>query len=163
MCPAQPPNGGIVADSADRLDTAANWWRLFQGRLAPEERVEVPVLTGSMAPCLPVGSTLIVAPARGGTCRVGDVVVFRDGDRLVAHRLLWSWPPGRPRRYLQAGDGISRLGWVAATAILGLVVAVRDADRSTRDLRSPEARREGIRSAHRRLRRAVLAPLRKGT
>jgi hypothetical protein len=151
-----------LADSADRLDAAANWWRLFHDRLASDERVELPMLTGSMAPNLPVGSTLIIASVRGETCRVGDVVVFRDGERLVAHRLLWGWPPGRPRRFLQAGDGISPLGWVAATAVLGIVVAIRDTDQTTRDLRLPRARREGVRLAQRRLRGMFLTPLRKG-
>jgi len=155
-----------LADAADRLDAAAAWWRLFHGRLAPDERVDMPMLSGSMAPVLPVGSTLIIAGAHGEVCRVGDVVVFRDDDRLVAHRLLWGWPPGRARAFLQAGDGVSPVGWISTRAVLGLVVAVRGPDQSTRDLRSPEARREGCRLARRRLRRLVtapwLGPLRKG-
>ncbi len=147
-----------MADAADRLDAAAAWWRLFHGRLAPDERVEMPMLSGSMAPILPVGSTLIIAGVRGDACRMGDVVVFREQDRLVAHRLLLGLPCGRARVFLQAGDGVSPLGWVAPGSILGLVVAVRDADQSTRDLRRPEARREGVRLARRRLRRLVTSP-----
>ncbi len=155
-----------MADAADRLDAAAAWWRLFHGRLSPDERIEMPMLSGSMAPILPVGSTLIIAGVRGEECRPGDVIVYRDEGVLVAHRLLWGWPPGRARRFLQAGDGISAAGWIDAKGILGLVVAVRQTGSSTRDLRSAEASREGRRLARRRLRRLVtapcLGPLRKG-
>jgi hypothetical protein len=151
---------------ADRLDAAAGWWRLFNGRLALDQRVEMPMLTGSMAPLLPVGSILVIAGADKDACHTGDVVVYRDGERLVAHRLLLGWPPGRARIFLQAGDGISPLGWVAVKDILGLVVAVRIADETTVDLRQPGALRDGRRLAHRRLRNLVLAPwlgpLRKG-
>jgi hypothetical protein len=155
-----------LADDADRLDAAAAWWRLFHGRLRPDERVEMPVLSGSMVPILPVGATLVITGVRGDTCRVGDVVVFRDADRLVAHRLLWGWPPGRARFFLQAGDGVSPVGWISTGSILGLVTAVRHLDGATRDLRLPEACREGRRLARRRLRRAATTswqgPLRKG-
>jgi hypothetical protein len=156
-----------LADAADRLDAAAAWWRLFHGRLTPDERVEMPMLSGSMSPLLPVGAILIITAVQGDACRAGDVVVFRDGERLVAHRLLLGWPPGRARHFLQAGDGVSPLGWIAAGSILGMVTAVRRTDQSTRDLRLPDARREGVRLARLRLRRFVSAPwqgpLRKGT
>jgi len=147
-----------LADDADRLDAAAAWWRLFHGRLKPGEQVEMPMLTGSMLPLLPVGSMLIIAGVGNGEFQAGDVVVFRHKERLVAHRLLLGWPPGRARRFLQAGDGVSPLGWIPAGSILGMVVAVRHADQCTCDLRLPEARREGVQMARRRLRRWVFAP-----
>lgn len=149
-----------MADDADRLDAAAGWWRLFNGRLAPDQRVEMPMLTGSMSPLLPVGSTLVIAGASGDACRTGDVVVYRDGERLVAHRLLLGWPPGRARIFLQAGDGVSPVAWIATAAILGLVIAVRLVDQTTRDLRQPVAQLEGRRLARRRLRNLIWAPWR---
>jgi hypothetical protein len=134
--------------------------------LTPDDRVEMPMMSGSMTPILPVGATLIITGVRPGACRTGDIVVFHDGERLIAHRLLLGWPPGRARVFLQAGDGVSALGWIAARSILGLVTAVRGPDQLPRDLRLPEARREGARLARRRLRRIVsepwLEPLRKG-
>jgi hypothetical protein len=144
-----------LADAADRLDAAAAWWRLSQGRLTPDDRVEMPMMSGSMTPILPVGSALIIAGIRRGECRTGDIVVFHDGERLIAHRLLLGWPPGRARLFLQAGDGVSPVGWIAARSILGLVTAVRDPDQPARDLRLPETRREGVRIARRRLRRLL--------
>ena len=153
-----------MATGSEPADDTSPWWRLASGRLAPDERIELPMLSGSMAPVLPVGATLLIGglpPAGGSKCRTGDVAVFRDGDRLVAHRLLLEVPPIRPLVFLQAGDGISRAGWVRATALAGLVVAVRTQAGEPCDLRTPAARRQGRQLARRRLRRLLSEPLRR--
>lgn len=122
----------------------------------------MPMLSGSMSPYLPVGSTLIIASAAGHAVRTGDVVIFRDGERLIAHRVIWGWPPRQPRQFLQAGDGVSRVSWVPARGILGLVVGVRLPDGTARDLRDPAAKRTGARLARRRLLRALRRGFREG-
>ena len=43
-------------------DGLSGWYALLRGRLRPGEPVELPVLSGSMAPLLPIGSRLRILP-----------------------------------------------------------------------------------------------------
>ncbi len=45
------------------------------------------VLTGSMAPALPVGSVVYAAPADPAQLEEGDIVVFTRGGETVTHRV----------------------------------------------------------------------------
>lgn len=146
-------------------DQAADQWRLLQGKLAPGETVRLPVRSGSMVPCLPVGAEIEIAAAAGEDCRVGDIVVFRRGDRLIAHRLLFGWGHQPGGRFLERGDGVSALGVLRARDILGLAVAVHHPDGRQQRLDTPAALVEGLRQARRSLARwardCLTAPLRK--
>ena len=109
--------------------------------------VSLPMLTGSMAPAVPVGARLVIAAAGRRRFGWGDVVVFAQGDRLVAHRLLLGLGFGAGALYLEKGDcnatgGFVRrrdvrgvvVGWLPATAGAGATVAV------------PRSRRAAVRS-----------------
>ncbi|MEZ4388876.1 MAG: S26 family signal peptidase [Candidatus Krumholzibacteriia bacterium] len=127
-------------------------WRLLQQDLAAGEQVTLPVISGSMMPLIPAGARITVqglGPAE--IPEVGEVVVFRDRDRLVAHRLLFFCPLPSPGWYLQRGDGASPAGVVGRARICGRVVAVsRPGDRDL-DLTPAAARHQGRRAARRSL------------
>jgi signal peptidase I len=62
---------------------------LFESVLAGGYSVRVQVTGRSMRPFLQGGEILIIEPVGGRRCRVGDVVLFKDGqDRLVIHRVI---------------------------------------------------------------------------
>jgi len=146
----------LLCDDQSRADQAADQWRLLRGEVPAGETVRLTVRSGSMLPAIPVGAELEIAPVEGRLCRVGDVVVFRQGDRLVAHRLLFGWGEGAGAWFLQRGDGVSPLGAIRARTILGRVVAVRRPGGETVRLAAPEARLEALRLARRSLARIVL-------
>jgi hypothetical protein len=148
----------LVAD-VPRAGEATAWWQLYHQELQPGQHVILPMLTGSMLPVLPVGSVIEITGVRGRECRRGDVVVFRQDDRLVAHRLLVRLSVAGRGGFLQAGDSISRPGWIGPDVIVGLVTAVRLAGGERRDLRTPAALHDGRRRAARRFLRLATGPL----
>lgn len=138
----------MLADDAG-LD---GWYALLRGRLRGGERVELPVLSGSMAPSLPIGSRLRIAAAGAREVGPGDIVVFSDGRSLTAHRVLLVLRlPGR-RLVYQKGDANPRGAWTDARRIVGRVVDGRRPDGVGLDFDSPGVRREARRLARRYLR-----------
>jgi hypothetical protein len=91
-------------------------------RLFPSVRFRV---TGNcMAPVLPAGTTVTVAPSSQKPPRIGDLVLVRQPDGLRLHRLIWGPPLARGCDWRTKGDR-SRL-WdarIPQDAILGTVVA----------------------------------------
>ena len=154
-----------MGEGFTNVDQALSQWRLITRNVAADETVELAVRSGSMNPLMPVGSRILVRPIDGSRCRVGDIVVFRRSDRLVAHRLLVGWGRGPAGWFLQRGDGVSPLGCLRARRILGLVVAVIDTDGTRREFETPDARIDAVRRARRSLKRialeAVKSPARK--
>lgn len=145
-----------VCRTPDSIDQRAAQLVLVRGGLAAGERVRLPVLTGSMTPLIPAGAVVEVEPhAAGRLPREGEVVVFRQADRLVAHRVLLACPLPSPGWCLQRGDGVSEWGLVRTDDLLGRVVAVAPPHGPGHDLTTPAARREGLRAARRSLRRLV--------
>ncbi len=106
---------------------------------------------GSMEPTLSHGMVLELAPyVREGT-RVGDILVFRDGTRLVAHRIL-ALRSGAIRTCGDAQPWTTEL--VAPDDVVGIVSAVYESARAA----APFAGRHELTARGARL--ARLAPLR---
>ncbi len=113
------------------LDTVLSIWA------ERGERTRCPLAGSSMAPLLQDGDILVVEHGNGDL-RLGDVIVFRAGGRIKAHRLL------RRRRaadgglsYLTKGD--ASVGYdapVPAEQVIGRVVEVHGPNRHRR-LESP--------------------------
>ena len=80
----------------------------------------------SMWPLLRPGDTAIAEPLEGAP-RDGDVLVYRAGDRLVAHRLIGRLPDGRLR--LHGDFTLDEDAPLAPPSALGRVVAVERAGR----------------------------------
>jgi signal peptidase I len=58
------------------------------GRALAGRAIEIPITGGSMVPTLAPGTVIDAILGDGAACRAGDVVVFRQGQRLIAHRVL---------------------------------------------------------------------------
>ena len=52
------------------------------------------VVSGSMAPALPVGSILYVEPVPPEEVEVGDIIAFKSSGSVVTHRVLQDMPEG---------------------------------------------------------------------
>ncbi|MCB1182676.1 hypothetical protein KDM41_04525 [bacterium] len=110
---------------ADRFDA----WLALTGQVpAPSGPLELPLLTGSMAPAIPAGATLLIAATSGAAVRGGDVAVFREGDRLVAHRVLLVLRAGPVDLVLEKGDANRRGRWRRGRTVCGRVTGFRTPD-----------------------------------
>jgi hypothetical protein len=82
---------------------------------------------GSMEPTLSHGRVLELAPYVRERTRIGDILVFRDGARLVAHRIL-AFTSGGIRTCGDAQPWTTEL--VTPDAIVGIVSAVYESERA---------------------------------
>lgn len=55
---------------------------------ASNQSIDIPITGGSMGAALPNGSIARIRLSDGSTCKLGDVVVFRLDEKLVAHRVI---------------------------------------------------------------------------
>ncbi len=81
----------------------------------------------SMVPLIRSGNFLRVEAVKPEQLRLGDVIIYRAGGQLVAHRLVRkSWEGGLLRLHSK-GDAFSWRVWekVAPEEVLGLVTVVR--------------------------------------
>jgi hypothetical protein len=88
----------------------------------------------SMEPTIPPGARLVLAGCEPAAIRVADLVVYEDADRLICHRVLRR----RRAQLLTKGDRLRvPAAWVAATSVIGRVVAIETDARPRRlsDLR----------------------------
>lgn len=83
--------------------STAAWFPLLQEALVREGRFRFPLRGTSMRPTLPDGCEVEVVPLPGNV-PIGSVVVFAEGDSLIAHRLVRRCSG----RWILQGDG--RLG-----------------------------------------------------
>ena len=86
--------------------------------------VQFRVTGDCMAPVLPAGTTVTVAPSDRKPPRIGDIVLVRQSGGLRLHRLIWGPPLVRRGSWRTKGDR-ARLwdGRVPGDAILGTVIA----------------------------------------
>ncbi len=113
----------VLPGNPDREERLDAWLALTGHAIAPQAPVRLPMLSGSMLPAIPVGAFLEVEPATGEHCRPGDIVVYRAGDKLVAHRIIWRISLGGRRLFFEKGDTNKRGSWIRGARICGLVTA----------------------------------------
>ena len=142
-----------MTDPQDRRRDFDAWLALAAPGADFPGTVSLPMLTGSMAPLIPVGARLEIVAARRRNFGVGDVVVFERATRLVAHRLVFSLGFGRDTLYLEKGDRNLGLGLVRRHDVRGVVTGWRPgAEPGAAVVPVPRSRRAALRSLGRSLR-----------
>jgi signal peptidase len=121
--PAQPsplsPDDSVIAVAVEAWDQAeAQHW--------------IPITGRSMMPLLREGDVVLVIHSKDNT-RLGDVVVFCQKGRLVAHRVLRIARDGAEDILVTKGDSVRRFDApVSAKDILGRVVSIQRGERRIR-------------------------------
>lgn len=105
-----------------------SWLALMEDGPAPDGPIRLPVLSGSMLPEIPVDSMAHIEKSEARRCSPGDVVVYRDKDRLVIHRVLLRLGWGSSWLLFEKGDANDRGGWIKGSLVRGKVVAVDSLD-----------------------------------
>ena len=88
----------------------------------------LPVLSGSMMPFLHPGGEVLVECTPSGKCHLGDIIVFRETDKLVAHRVLFRLRLGNHCYLYQKGDAAGIGHWVRDDRMIGVVTRSTDAN-----------------------------------
>ena len=114
-----------MAAAEDRKQLFDAWHALFDPLGDFDGTVRLPMLSGSMAPLIPVGAQMEIASARQRAFGVGDVVVFARDGRLVAHQLVFALGFGRHVLYLERGDRNEAAGIVRRRDVCGVVTGWR--------------------------------------
>ena len=79
----------------------------------------------SMFPSIRSGDILIIRPTRVPEIMIGDITVHRDGQRLVAHRLIKKKKVDSSLFFITKGDYLSYLDPpISASQLLGKVVSI---------------------------------------
>jgi len=125
----------------------------------PEGPLMMPILSGSMRPIIPLDSKIIISPCDASDCRVGDVAVYLEGDKLVAHRILWFFG-GRNRGWFFAKGDANPHGRISSCRhIKGRVIEVHLPEETADDkiVRDPFSLSAAQQSRHHQIRNIVLA------
>lgn len=122
-----------------------------------DQPLTLTVVGDSMLPFLREGDRLTVVRARRQDLVPGQVVIFRRGAEVVAHRLL----AVRPERFLEKGDAQGRGNWWPWPGDLGVAVALHRGDERV-DLSTAQALESMAASARAHLRTHRVAALADG-
>lgn len=111
--------------------TVENPWRdqinaVVREQLAQNRILRVRVITTSMSPLIRAGETIVVEPADAKSFALGDIVLFRQSEvwlvhRIVAHTLEGGW--------LTKGDRAPSCDKMQGSEWIGRVVAIENATR----------------------------------
>ncbi len=136
------PHTGNEPSPVERFDA----WLALTGRAgAPAGPLRLPMLSGSMQPALPPGSLLTIEPCGAAGFARGDVVVFVEDDRLVAHRVLLRLRLPGLDVVLEKGDANPRGAWRRAGTVRGVVRGAQRPDGQAADLGGRERASRGLR------------------
>lgn len=112
-------------------DLINSWLVLLNHNSRLGKVYSLPVLSGSMLPALVPGKQIRIRRTGWRKCHRGDIVVFRQGHRLTAHRLLLRVGFGTKRFVFQKGDSAQFGMWIRADEVVGLVVEAQNDDGRT--------------------------------
>lgn len=98
----------------------------MKGLVPHGSTVDLPVLSGSMAPLIMPGSSVRIRSCRPAEIKTGDIIVFKNGNSLTIHRLLIRIPFGGGLFIYQKGDANRFGSWIRSDRVVGVVDAVQD-------------------------------------
>ena len=83
------------------------------------------IISNSMSPLIEVGDVVRVSRAEASRVRIGDVVAFQDGQKVVVHRIIGrSWSK-QQLIFRHRGDGGAVSRKIPAKNLIGRVSAVK--------------------------------------
>ncbi len=78
----------------------------------------------SMRPLIEGGDEITIKLTNTEPLRVGDLIAFREGNRIVVHRLLKVGRSAKGRRFCEKGDNAPGWSWIDAERVLGRVTSI---------------------------------------
>lgn len=90
------------------------------------------VRSGSMVPMIQVGDRVLVKPIQPRHIHFGDIVVFKEADKMVVHRVMGRREGHQGTTFLQKGDSNTVAAHISVESVIGKVVCIRKGDRHIR-------------------------------
>jgi signal peptidase I len=125
----------------------ADWFDLINGLIPQGRIIELPVLSGSMAPGIMPGKNIKIKSVSPDTARRGDIIVYKNGNSLNMHRMLARIPLGNKTVIYQKGDAMRFGSWISRERVVGIVTAIQDDGGNYIDISHPEAKENARRTA----------------
>lgn len=97
---------------------------LIEEKLANKGALWLNVLSGSMVPLIPIGSKILIKHISSCNIYLGDIIVFKNGDKLIVHRIFGKYQNGEDTFFLQGGDNYSQPSKMHKNAIMGKVLGI---------------------------------------
>jgi signal peptidase I len=88
------------------------------------------VVSNSMYPVIRRGDQVLVERARPDKVRFGDIVVFRQDEKLTVHRVIGKRKVGDEYHFQEKGDASLQSSLVPPKGIIGRVVNIRKQDKT---------------------------------
>ena len=130
----------MSSEESQHKQQIKHWLELLDDSLEIGGIVELPVLSDSMMPIMVPGRMIKIQRACRDQCSPGDIIVFRDGQKLTAHRLLFSLRVGGVYYCFQKGDANPYGQLIRAERVIGRVIESQDAGGNYINLSSKTSR-----------------------
>ncbi len=89
------------------------------------EPLWLPVLSGSMSPTLIPGDSVLVQGCTAKDCAPGDIIIFRQGATLSAHRFICRVRLPGKTLFFQQGDGMNDGDFTTPEKVVGRAVKLK--------------------------------------
>lgn len=134
----------------------SHWLKLLDGTFNDGEIIELPVLTGSMMPCILTGKKIRINCLKEPELNVGDIIVYRDGKEITSHRLIVKINFFKRTYLYQKGDACRFGKWIDKRQVVGIVNSAQDRSGNYISFITPDEKKEGKELALRHLNRTLL-------
>lgn len=90
------------------------------------------VFSGSMSPILKIGDKVLVKYISPKWIHFGDIIVFKENDKFIVHRVIRKRLSRDKLIFLEKGDNNRFASWIDAEKVIGKAIAVNKGDRYIR-------------------------------
>lgn len=103
--------------------------KLWEDLYHKKQELWLTVLSGSMMPLLQCGDKVLVQSVKPHDIRLGDIIVFKNSDKLETHRVIRKYSNSS---FLQKGDNAMPAEIVTSKQLVGKVIAIKKGNRIIR-------------------------------
>lgn len=82
------------------------------------------IISGSMRPLIDAQDRVLAKRMEADEVKPGDIILFKNSNALVTHRVMERYYENRGLFFLQKGDRGGSVGMIPAESVLGKVVAI---------------------------------------
>lgn len=106
--------------------------KLWDELYAKKREAWLTVFSGSMAPMMQIGDRVLVKRVAPKQIHFGDVIVFKEADKLITHRVIGKRVTNPNIIFLQKGDSNTVATGIFAESVIGKVACIRKGDKYIR-------------------------------
>src|SRR6266851_875938 len=78
----------LVSSAAPKTSFLPSYAAVLRARLADGDLLRLPIRGVSMRPTIQSGAHVLLAAVEANAPRMGDIVLYEEGGRLVCHRVM---------------------------------------------------------------------------